>query len=193
MSTKEIIEKLISVINDKRPEVSKYIKKGISRKKIESNIKAHPIPDSLIEIYSCTSGSKTDDHLYLISPGWDLLNINDINEKLEWLEFSNKFMIENFPDYHLGMYSKHMIPFLDDDGGNIMCVKNLPDDQSVWQIPKDDEPYKDYISIDHFLLTSLQSYERGVYYLDSEEGFWEFNSMMLLEIKEEIKQRIENP
>jgi hypothetical protein len=191
MNIKEICERLLSIIREKRPDDFQYLGNGLSRAEIESKVKIHPIPEALIDLYSCVSGSNKDFSGYIISGSWNLIFINDINEEIKWQKRRNKSMLDTFPDYEFGMYSNNMIPFLDDGSGNCVCVKNLPDDQSVWYIPKSDEPSPYYISIDHFLLTSIACYEREAYFLDEEEGFWSCDPEFEQEIADEIRLSLE--
>ncbi len=90
------------------------------------------------------------------------------------------------------MYAVNMIPFIEDGCGSNLCVKNLPDDQSVWYLGKAEDPRLEYISINHFLLTSIACYERGAYFFDEEEGFWAYDPDYEKEIAKEIRQELES-
>lgn len=193
MSTKEIFERLLEIVREKKPDQFEYLGKGLSRAEIESKIKTHPIPEALIDIYGCVSGlPDIDTPYFLIFLDWNLLYIDDVNKTIDRLEEGNLTMVNFFPDYKLGMYSNHMIPFAYDGSGNFMCVKNLPNDQSVWDIPKSDEPHMVYLSIDHFLLTTIACYEREAYFWDEEEEYWDNDVGFELQIEEEIRQSLEN-
>ncbi len=67
MNTKEICQRLIAVIREKRPDMIQYIENGHSREEIESKIKLHPIPEALIDLYSCISWHP-DEPCHTISP-----------------------------------------------------------------------------------------------------------------------------
>jgi hypothetical protein len=191
MSTKSIFEQLLSLVRSRKPDLCSHLGNPIFREDIVSRIKSRPIPESLISIYECVSGMPDSNIPYFtIFANWNLIFIGDINEKIDLIESNNKSMVDMFPDYELGMYSKHMIPFLYDGSGNYMCVKNLPDDESVWDIPKSAEPYQVFLNIDHFLLTTIACYERGVYFWNEEEGFWDSDYFLEIEIGDEIRDNI---
>jgi hypothetical protein len=74
MNTKEYCKKLLSIINQKRPDELHYLGNGLSREEIESKIKTRPIPQNLIDLYTCMSGSPDIDlQYYIISSGWNLI------------------------------------------------------------------------------------------------------------------------
>ena len=192
MNTQEICERLLAVIQEKRPDELHYLGKGLSREEIESKIKTRPIPETLIDLYSCMSGTPDIDlHYCIISSGWNLLYINDVNEVIDRIAESNKLFFDLFPDYKFGMYSKTMIPFLYDGHGNFICVKNLPNDDSLWFIPKAGDHCVAFNNINHFLLTGILCYEREAYYWDEEEGYWDNDPDFEEEIMEEIRLSLE--
>jgi hypothetical protein len=128
---------------------------------------------------------------YIISSCWNLTYINDINENIDLIAIGNKYLVDAIPDYKFGMYSNDMIPFLYDGFGNYVCVKNLPDDESLWTILKTGGIGQCFININHFLLTSIECYEREAYFWDEEDNSWDCDSDFEDEILEEVKQRLE--
>jgi hypothetical protein len=191
MDTRSIFEQLLSLVRAKKPELCSHLGSPLSREEIESKIKSSRIPESLISIYSYISGMPDSNIPYFaIFANWNLIFIDDINENIDRIESSNRYMVDNCPNYELGMYSKDMIPFLYDGSGNFMGVKNLPDDESVWDIPKSDEPHQVFLDIDHFLLTTITCYERGVYFWDEEEEFWDNDYFHEIKIGDEIRDNI---
>jgi hypothetical protein len=192
MSTKEICQRLLSVIREKRPDAIQYLGEGLSREEIESKIKSRSIPEALLDLYSCISFSNYDFFGYIISGSWNLIPIDNINDEIEFQQNMNIRMLDKYPDFVYEKYSEDMIPFLEDGGGNIVCVKNLPHDQSVWYLDKVLDPYLYYISIDHYLLTSIACYEREAYFFDEEEKFWTCDPYFEQEISDEIRLSLES-
>ena len=120
-----------------------------------------------------------------------MIYIDDVNRAIDLIEWGDKFIFDRFPDYKFGMYSKTMIPFLYDGYGNYICVKNLPNDESLWLIRKSEDPCIYFNNINHFILTGIICYERGAYYWDEEEGYWDNDPDLEEEIMEEIRQDLE--
>ncbi len=120
MSTKEICQRLLSVICEKRPDVIQYLGEGLSQEEIESKIKSRPIPEALIDLYSSISFSNYDFRGYIISGGWNLIPIDNINNEIEFQHNMNKRMLDKYPDFVSAKFSENMIPFLEDGGGNIV-------------------------------------------------------------------------
>jgi hypothetical protein len=191
MNTKEIIERLLRVLHEKKPSEIHYLGKGLSLEEIESKIPIRPIPAGLIDIYSYISGSPEADIFgYIIGGSWNLIFIDEINAEIELCKSINRSMADMSPGYEINTLRDHMIPFLYDGGGNTMWVSNLPDEDSVWYFPKDDEPSLCYISINHFLLTVIACYERGAYFWNEEEGFWDNDYFFEIEIGDEIRDNL---
>ncbi len=177
MKTKILLEELIELIKDLDYTVSDdVLGTGNSQVDIESQIKIKPIPDSLIEIYSCIEGG---DDVRLI-PTHVLLPLNRINEEIDLLlEYCRPTGSDEIDEEQLNnqlnnideflYWQPDMIPFFDDHACGNIFVRSLPNDNSVWAATKYSPIYKINTSIDKFLSSAIEFYRQGAYYLDRDE------------------------
>jgi hypothetical protein len=176
MNTQSNFLSLLALIEETRSEQVKKLSKGCSTEEIESSIKINPVPDALISIYSCTSGDIDGSNYFLdLIPGYKLMSLSSINYYININEESRAKSIEqmgelgyqNFRDWELDM-----IPFLSDGAGSRIYVRTLPNDESVWVIPKADVSYKINTCLDLFILTAIECYQQGAYYQELDEDVW---------------------
>jgi hypothetical protein len=197
MDTKSNLRELLTLIKVDRPDYIRALGTGHSREEIESSISIHPIPDALIAIYSCVSPkSQTvmrekpleDSEKDSFIPGYYLMPLNEIASSIEIeIQMRDKY-------YDIQKWKPDMIPFLEDGGGGYIHVRSLPEDQSVWVIPKSEKSYKINTNLDLFILMTIECYKQGAYYLDDElfedmsawDIDWEIAGKILSEIDPEI-------
>jgi hypothetical protein len=191
MNTKELAIRLKEIIQLKMPD--SFLGQGISRSvlgfKIE-HLRLPPLPQSLIDLFECMlccpNCSITPDIEFEIIPYWKLFLL-DIKPMIDiQLELSKQYNLDD----NLELFA-NAIPFLCNEGGDSMWVKNQNNDNSIWYKMKELNPERVYESIDHFLLTAITCYEREAYYYDFDEEedfyFWASDIHMELEIIEELR------
>jgi hypothetical protein len=179
MNTLNLFNELLSLISATGDMDIGAFGRGFSRKDIETMIKIHPIPESLITIYSRVRGvSQRDDGFFIL--GWKLLAIDEINEEIDMLT-----------QYSPDDYQLDMIPFLINGCGDNLSVRTLKDDQSVWHLMHDADGCMVHRSIDDFLLTAIECYKQGVYYFDEEEGMWTIDYALFIEIGEKLNPEVD--
>jgi hypothetical protein len=179
METKLLLKELIDLMNnlantapdDAIVTVSDDFGKGYPKAEIESQIKIKPIPDSLIDIYSCIDGG---DSARLI-PTHSLLELNKINEEIDlfvkyypiFSDVLDEEQLNNIDEFL--EWQPDMIPFMQDHASGYVYVRSLPNDNSVWASTKASSPYKINTSIDKFLMSVIEFYRQGAYYLERDE------------------------
>jgi hypothetical protein len=184
MNTLNLFNELLDLISATGDMDVAAFGKGFSRKDIETMIKIHPIPESLITIYSCVRGvSQRDDGFFLF--GWKLLAIDEINDEIDMLtDLKARYPLDC-------NYQLDMIPFLINGCGDNLSVRTLKDDQSVWHLMHDGDGCMVHRSIDDFLLTAIECYKQGVYYFDEEEGIWSADYDLFIEIGEKLNPEVD--
>ncbi len=198
MDTKSNFIELLNLIEITRPNYIEGLGKGYSRQEIESYIKIHPIPKAIITIYSCVGGDASN--IYSSSnliPAYDLIPLNRINQ---YINIHEEIRYELFHEISESKYSEvmtwepDMIPLLSDGSGYKIFVRTLPNDKSVWVIPKALEPYKINTNLDLFILTAIECYKQGAYYQEPYEDvvLWATNETLAQEIVKNIDPEIEN-
>jgi hypothetical protein len=165
MNTQDKFRELLRIIASQRPEDVKALGSGLSREEILSVLKFQSVPEGLISIYSCVRGVSEKDAPHDLIPGWTLIAIDELNYYIDFLN----------PKVQAEQMEQDMIPFLFDGCGSYYCIRSLPDDQSIYDLPKSDEFIKLYRDMDSFLDTSIACYREEAYYLDEEEGFWDID------------------
>jgi hypothetical protein len=172
MKTKFLLEELIGLIKDLDYTVSDdVLGTGHSKLEIESQIKTKPIPESLIELYSCIDGG---DDVRLI-PSHALIPLNEINEIIDMFcsmdlpifDFTDQEQVNNAIEFI--DWQPDMIPFLQDHSAGYIFVRTLANDKSVWGVSKCYPLQKFNTSIDKFLMSVIEFYRQGAYYLDRDE------------------------
>jgi hypothetical protein len=201
MDTKSNLRELLTLIKATRPDYIRALGTGHSREEIESSISIHPIPDALIAIYSYVSPKSqtlmrekpledSEDDSFI--PGYYLIPLNQIDSDIKT---TIKVRNENIHVYdNRRGWRSDMIPFLEDGGGGYIYVRSLPEDQSVWVVPKVEDAYKINTNLDLFILMTIECYKQGAYYLDDElfedmsawDIDWEIAGKILSEIDPEI-------
>ncbi|MEH2218466.1 MAG: SMI1/KNR4 family protein [Nostoc sp.] len=163
---------LLEILEKQRPGYTAILGKGLTDESIKKCIKIHPIPESLIAIYSCVRGrcyerSNDFDFPTYLLPGYDLIDIDKVDKVIELLQQVHK-------DPDCWEWQPDMIPFLYGSGGDYYCVRTLSDDQSVVWVPKDDVLYIICQSIKDFILIVTECYKQNAYFLD-EDRYLECN------------------
>jgi cell wall assembly regulator SMI1 len=205
MKTKLLLEELIELIKDLDYTASDdVLGTGHSQVEIESQIKIKPIPDSLIELYSCIEGG---DDAILIPTHW-LLPLNRINDEIDLLfEYCRPTDSDAIDEEQLNdidefrYWQPDMIPFFEDRAAGNIFVRSLPNDNSVWAATKSSPVYKINTSIDKFLSSVIEFYRQGAYFLDRDEYEdgsyeeylqWDTDYDLAREIVKTIDPEIEN-
>jgi hypothetical protein len=198
MDTLSNFRELLNLIKSTRPEYIEALGEGSSRQEIEFAIKIHPIPEALIAIYSCIAGeTSTNDTSSDLIPAYDIIPLYHINDNIDIFhgfspELSN--LIGGVAYHELVDWRSDMIPFLQDGGGYKICVRTLPNDESVWVFPKALKPYKINTNLDRFILTAIECYKQEAYYqeLDGDVWIWDTDQTLAQEIVRNIDPEIEN-
>jgi hypothetical protein len=202
MNTQRLIRELIELGKVMYVQIdvdySEKIGRGYSRETINSAIKIHPIPESLISIYSCIGGDSADFTFTqsLIAPYYYLIELDSINEYIDMYLASRNEIIEKIGEEEYSKWQDwepDMIPFLDQGSGYTIFVRTLPGDESIWRSQRENGMEKIHSNIDSFLQTAIELYRQGVYYRDSNnEGVWDANWDRAIEIVRQIDPEIEN-
>jgi hypothetical protein len=179
MNTLSLFNELVKLISLTGDMDVKNLGQGCSLKDIKSMIKIHPVPESLIAIYSCTRGIPDRANAFFMF-GWKLLAIDEINDEIDML---TKYGA-------IGYYQPDMIPFLVNGFGDNLSVRTLKHDLSVWHLMHDAEGRMVHRSIDDFLLTVIECYKRGVYFYNEEEKLWDFDYDLCMEIGQKLNPGI---
>lgn len=194
MNTYSLFTELLELVKITRPEYICGLGQGYSRLEIESAIEIHPIPESLVTVYSCVGGDYSEiDGFSGLIPAYDLIQLNAINRLISMFQ-SSRFRIINQPgeDVSNMSWEPDMIPFLHDGAGYYVCVRTLVDDHSIWVLPKALNRHKINTSLDHFILTAIECYRQGAYYLDEDDEIWDTDEVLYREIVRSIDPEIEN-
>jgi hypothetical protein len=89
-------------------------------------------------------------------PGYYLIPLNQIDSDIKT---TIKVRTENIHVYdNRRGWRSDMIPFLEDGGGGYIHVRSLPEDQSVWVVPKVEDAYKINTNLDLFILMTIECY-----------------------------------
>ncbi|AFY91650.1 SMI1/KNR4 family protein [Chamaesiphon minutus] len=204
MKTKLLLEELIELIKNLDYTVpDDVLGTGHSTVEIESQIKIKPIPDSLIDLYSCIDGG---DDAILIPTHW-LLPLNRINEEIDlflksypiFSDVIDEGQVNNIDEFL--EWQPDMIPFFEDRAAGNIFVRSLANDNSVWAATKYSSVYKINTSIDKFLSSVIEFYRQGAYFLDRDEYEdgsyedelqWNTDYELVREIVKQIDPEIEN-
>jgi cell wall assembly regulator SMI1 len=130
-------------------------------------------------------------------PAYALIPLGQINACIDIFKEIRSELIDEIGEleYSESMsWEPDMIPFLEDGSGYNICVRTLPNDESVWVIPKDLESYKINTSIDRFILTAIECYRQGAYYqeLDDDVWVWDTDEVLARKIVKKIDPDIED-
>ena len=197
MDSKSLFQELMNLIELNTKHVP-ILSRRYSRTDIESAIKIHPIPDNLISIYSCIDkDAKEHNFRYSLTPGYYLIQLEQIDTFINVFKESRSSWIREIGEnrYHefLRGWEPDMIPFLEDGGGGYICIRTLPNDRSIWYLPKAMDSHKINTNLDRFILTAIECYRQGAYYKDwDNDGVWDTDWEMAREIVKQIDPEIEN-
>jgi hypothetical protein len=200
MDTQALIKELRDIFVSKYPECEEKIGKGSSREQIESAItKIRPIPQSLIDIHSCVGGENSDleyCHDFLI--GWyHLVPLDGIDSRIdlyeelrqwEWNEYFKELSETDFNE--VTTWKPDMIPFLEDGCGWYVVLRTLPNDESIWVMPKAEDSRKVSTNIDRFILTAIECHRQGAYIEEDDEALdidWDLAKEIVSKIDPEIE------
>jgi hypothetical protein len=178
METQTLIKELRDIFVLKYPEHEGKIGKGSSREQIESSItKIRPIPQALIDIYSCVGGENSD--LWccfdLLIAGYNIVPLDQIDSTIdlyeelrlgEWARYFNDLSESEFNK--VARWKPDMIPFLEDGCGSSVVLRTLPNDESVWKMSKYSDPKKVNTNLSRFLLITIECHRQGVYEEDED-------------------------
>jgi cell wall assembly regulator SMI1 len=198
MSSQPLFRELLKLVENTRPEYVKQLGGGYSRVEIQSSIQMERIPEDLFDIYSCVSGDSSEiDFFSGLIPGYDLFQLKEINEQIQiFQEISAKYLtkISESTSDKFDYWQPDMIPFLHDGSGDNICVRTLPDDESVWIIPKVTGCRKLNSSLNRFILTAIECYRQGAYFIDpdDEDEIWDTDWDLAKEIVKNIDPEIED-
>jgi SMI1 / KNR4 family (SUKH-1) len=198
MDTRSNFLALLDLIKATRPEYIEALGEGSSRQEIESSIQIHPIPEALISIYSCIAGETIYNAIFSdFIPAYEIIPLQRINDHIHTQQKVRSQIINQVGEtaYHECMsWKPDMIPFLQDGCGYIICVRTLPNDESVWVLPKVSEPYKINTNLDRFILTAIECYRQEAYYqeLDGDIWIWDTDEVLAKEIVRSIDPEIDN-
>jgi hypothetical protein len=178
MDTQALIKELRDIYISKYPQCEDKIGQGSSLAQIESAItKIRPIPKALIDIYSCVGGENSDlGYCYdFLVPGYYLVPLNEIDSGIDrykehrlW-EWAKYFKDLNEAEFHkVTKWKSYLVSFLEDGGGGSVVLRTLPNDKSIWKIPKVSDSKKLSTNIDRFLLITIECYRQGVYEEDED-------------------------
>jgi hypothetical protein len=195
MRTKILFKELLKLVESIDPESIQGLKQGYSKLTIESIIKIKPIPDSLISIYSHVDGGEITQFV----PNYNLISLNKINDDICILnEVRNQIIDANKliqSDHQYMYWEPDMIPFLDNHCGNIILVRSLPDDRSIWKMSKYDPTIQINSSMDRFLMSIIEFYIQRAYYQELDEDdelVWTTDWDLAREIVKKIDPEIED-
>jgi SMI1 / KNR4 family (SUKH-1) len=191
MNIQSKFEELLSLIRLTRPKYVEGLGGGCSRQEIESAISIHPVPEALIDIYSCVIGDYSEvDCFSGMIPAYDLLPLYSIDSYIDG--YQEIRMLGSDEWERSDGWEMDMIPFLYDGAGASICVRTLPNDNSVWVIPKVECSYKINTSLDKFILTAIECYKQNAYYLDLDDDMWNTDESLCVKIVGIIDPEIEN-
>ncbi len=202
MDTQALIRELRDIYISKYPECEDKIGNGSSLVQIESAItKIRPIPQSLINIYSCVGGENSDlSYCYdFLVPGYYLVSLSEIDSCIdlqkelrlgEWNRYFNDLSEVEFNK--VATWKPDMIRFLEDGGGDSVALRTLPNDKSIWKMPKVSDSKQVNTNIDRFLLIAIECHRQGVYEEDEDgdeaiEIDWDLAKEIAGKIDPEIK------
>jgi hypothetical protein len=197
MDTRSNFLSLLNLIETERAGYMEGLGEGQSRQEIESLIEIHPIPAELIAIYSCVSGYADMECSPDLIPAYSLISLDCINIHIDIFREVSSSLIENIGELAYGdllYWEPDMIPFFADGGGYRICVRTLPNDNSIWAIPKVGDSYKLNTNLDRFILTAIECYRQGAYYqeLDEDVLSWDTDEALAREIVKVIDPDIED-
>jgi hypothetical protein len=203
MDIQALIKELSDILISKYPECKEKIGQGSSLAQIELAItKIRPIPKALIDIYSCVGGENSDleycvDLLalsYYLVPLEQIDSLIDFREELrlqEWVNYFNELSEVEFNK--VATWKPDMIPFLEDGSGCSIVLRTLPDDESIWKIPKVEDSYKINTNLNRLLLTEIECYRQGAYQdPEDEDEVMEVDWDLAEEIARKIDPEIED-
>jgi hypothetical protein len=181
--TRSIFRDLLQEIQKIRPEYISSLGEGLTIDHISDQLNIQPIPEEIIAIYSCVSGSPLyassspsfsdldGSRLWDFIPGYGLIRLNDINQVIH---SALSFKAEE-PDYE---WELGWIPFLADFSGNYYCINRLNKNQTI--ICVDNEIGCSICSqnMNSFLLATLECYKQNVFFVD-EDGWLDCNDYEL--------------
>jgi hypothetical protein len=157
------IRKLLKIIDKQRPGFIDTYGKELQSEEVHRIIANRHIPEGLTAFYSFinTSGVYSGLVGYII-PNWELIPIQNIKDTVKRLQdLKNKYP-------SLDWWKPDMIPFLTNGCGDYYCVRSLENDQSVYIIYHDDEPFREFLCLEEFLNFTIECYEKKIYFLDNE-------------------------
>jgi hypothetical protein len=190
MNTQINFLELLDLIKTIQLKYAKELGESYSRKEIESAIKIHPIPESLVTIYSCVDSNYTN--CSSLIPYYDLIPLSHINTLIDIFHEISPELVSRIGEkacHEIKDWRTDMIPFLEDGGGSLICVRTLPNDKSVWAFPKACEPRKLNTNLDCFILTAIECYRQGAFYKDV--LIWNVDDTLAQEIVKVIDPEIE--
>jgi hypothetical protein len=192
MDANSRIKELLEIVLSSYPKLSNSIQNNILPQEIQSNIAIYPVPIGLVTIYSYTINIHKElaEYDLPVIPGYYLIPLGKVNDYISiYKKVYEKYSgTENF----LG-FQPDMIPFLNDGFGYDICVRSLEGDQSLWVMPKGDQPWKINTSLDAFIETAIECYKQKAYYQERDDynqsGDQE-DASMVWEVDWELAQEI---
>jgi hypothetical protein len=201
MDAQALIRELRDIFISKYPECKEKLGQGYSLAQIESAItKIRPIPQALIDIYSCVGGKNSDlEDCHDFPVGWyhlvPLEQIDshvDLYEELRLWEWNEHFKDMSEAEFNkVAKWKPDMIPFLEDGCGSDVVIRTLPYDGSIWARPKVEYSEKINTNLDRFLLAAIEFHRQGVY-IDEDDGEaididWDLATEIVSKIDPEIE------
>jgi hypothetical protein len=173
MDTQALIRELRDIYVSKYPECEEKIGHGSSLAQIESAItKIRPIPKALIDIYSCVGGENSNfEYCHDFPVAWYyLVPLNKIDSNIalyeelrlrEWTRYFNHLSEVEFNK--VATWKPDMVCFLENGCGGGVVIRTLPNDESIWTMPKVEDSRKVNTNLDRFLLAAIEFHRQGVY------------------------------
>jgi hypothetical protein len=199
MNTKKIFQELLELVNNTRLEYVYELQEEYSQKDIESAIMINPIPEEIISIYSCVGGEYSAKNCFSgLIPAYDLIQLESINRVINMFQDIRSERINRYGNNDEDIcgtplsWKPDMVPFLCDGAGYYIFFRTLLNDRSIWLYPKVGSIRKINTSIDRFILTAIECYRQGAYYLDEDDEMWDTDAVLYREIVKSIDPEIEN-
>lgn len=199
MNTKKKFQELLDLVKSTRLEYIYDLQEEYSQEDIESAIMIKPIPEEIMFIYSCVGGEySAKDCFSGLIPAYDLIQLESIDRVINMFQVIRSDWISSYGNNDEDLngvplsWNPDMVPFLCDGAGYYIFFRTLVDDRSIWLCPKVGNIRKINTNLDRFILTAIECYRQGAYYLDEDDEMWDTDEELYREIVKSIDPEIEN-
>jgi hypothetical protein len=167
LETQQKFKTLLKIIERQRPGFTESYGDGLTFEEIHLLFPDLFIPDGLLAIYSCISGSNLAFRNSLkpcvdVIPMYRLIPINQITGVIKNLEK----LLKEYPE--VDNWKPDMIPFMKNESGDYYLIRSLEEDQSIWNIRHDSyesEPSPYCMNMETFIDFTIDCYKSKAYSL----------------------------